>query len=122
LNALTGSLIGESIMKRILIASLLTATTALPVATFAQSGVTRAQVRAEQLELQQAGYRGTTSDATYPSELLAAEQRSAARNASRASGAANSGSGPAKSGSSSSGGRAAPAQEIPGFHSIYFGS
>src|ERR1700758_5518184 len=101
-------------MKRILIASLLTATTALPVAAFAQSGVTRAQVRAELLELQQAGYRGTTSDAKYPSELLVAEQRSAARNASRASSAANSGSGPAMSGSSSSGGRAAPAQEIPG--------
>ncbi|MFP3567444.1 DUF4148 domain-containing protein [Paraburkholderia sp. SIMBA_030] len=109
-------------MKRILIASLLTATTALPVAVFAQSGVTRAQVRAEQLELQQAGYRGTTSDATYPSELLAAEQRVAARNASQASGAANSGSGPATSGSSSSGGRTAPPQEVPGFHSIYFGS
>ncbi|ANB76175.1 DUF4148 domain-containing protein [Paraburkholderia phytofirmans] len=109
-------------MKRILIASLLTATMALPVAAFAQSGVTRAQVRAELLELQQAGYRGTTSDATYPSELLAAQQRVAARDASRTSDAANSSFGPATSGSSSSGGRAAPAQEIPGLHSIYFGS
>jgi len=109
-------------MKRILIASLLSAATALPVAAFAQSAVTRAQVRAEQLELQQAGYRGTTSDATYPSELLAAHQRVAARNASRASDSANSSSGPAMSGSSSTGSRTAPAQEIPGFHSIYFGS
>ena len=109
-------------MKRILIASLLAATTALPVAAFAQSGVTRSQVRAELLELQQAGYRGTTSDATYPSELLAAEQRRAARIASRASGAADSGYGAPVSGSTSSGSRTAPAQEVPGFHSIYFGS
>jgi hypothetical protein len=122
LNALTGSLIGESIMKRILIASLLTATMALPVAAFARSDVTRAQVRAELLELQQAGYRGTTSDATYPSELLAAQQRVAARNVSHAGDAADSGYGAPVSGSTSSGSRTAPAQEIPGFHSIYFGS
>ena len=109
-------------MKRILIASLLTATMALPVAAFAQSDVTRAQVRAELRELQQAGYRGTTSDATYPSELLAAQQRVAARNVSHAGDAADSGYGAPVSGSTSSGSRTAPAQEIPGFHSIYFGS
>jgi type II secretory pathway pseudopilin PulG len=109
-------------MKHTLIASLLAVATALPAAAFSQTGLSRAQVRAELVELQQAGYRGTTSDATYPSELQAAEQRIAARNASQANDAANSGSGPATSGSSASGGRAAPAQEIPGFHSIYFGS
>jgi hypothetical protein len=109
-------------MKHTLIASLLAVATALPAAAFSQTGLSRAQVRAELVELQQAGYRGTTSDTTYPSELQAAEQRIAARNASGASGAANSGSGPAMSGSSSSGGRVALAQEIPGFHSIYFGS
>jgi hypothetical protein len=109
-------------MKRILIASLLAATTTLPVAAFAQSGVTRSQVRAEQPELQQAGYRGTTSDATYPSELLAAQQRVAARNVPQAGGPADSGYGAPVSGSTSSGSRTAPAQEVPGFHSIYFGS
>ena len=109
-------------MKRILIASLLTATTALPVAAFAQSGVTRAQVRAELLELQQAGYRGTTSDATYPSELLAAQQRVAACNVSHAGGPADSGYGAPVSGSTSSGSRTVPVQEIFGYHSIYFGS
>ena len=109
-------------MKRILIASLLTATTALPVAAFAQSGVTRAQVRAELLELQHAGYRGTTSDATYPSELLAAQQRVAARNVSHAGGAADSGYGAPVSGKTSSGSRTAPAPAIPGLQPVYFGS
>jgi Domain of unknown function (DUF4148) len=111
-------------MKRILIASLLSATMAFPVAVFAQSGVTRAQVRAEQLELQQAGYRGTTSDATYPSELLAAQQRVAARNVSHAVGPADSGYGAPVPGSTSSGGRTAPAPApaIRGLQPVYFGS
>ena len=107
-------------MKRILIASLLTAATALPFTVFAQSSVTRAQVRAELVELQQAGYRGTTSDATYPSELLAAQQRVAARNVSHADGPADSGHGASVSGSTSSGSRTAPAPEIPGLKSVYF--
>jgi len=109
-------------MKRILIASLLAATTALPVAAFAQSGVTRAQVRAELRELQQAGYRGTTSDATYPSELLAAQQRVAARSVSHAGDQADSGYGAPVSGSTSSGSRTAPAPAIPGLPPVYFGS
>jgi|SRR5579863_7870275 len=108
-------------MKRILVASLLTITTALPVAAFAQSGLTRQQVRAELVELQQVGYRGTKSDATYPSELLAAEQRVAARHASQASEAADSGYGPAESGSSSSGRRTALLEETPGLKPVYFG-
>ncbi|MGV2293183.1 DUF4148 domain-containing protein [Trinickia sp. YCB016] len=105
-------------MKRILIASLLTVATALPAAAFAQSGLTRQQVRAELAELQQAGYRGTTSDATYPSELLAAEQRVAALHAAQAS----SGYGAPVSGSTSSGSSTAPAPAIPGLQSVYFGS
>ncbi|HEY3599434.1 MAG TPA: DUF4148 domain-containing protein [Paraburkholderia sp.] len=109
-------------MKRILIASLLTATMALPVAAFAQSGVTRTQVRAQLLELQQGGYRGTTSDATYPSELLAAQQRVAARDASHAGGPADSGYGAPVSGSTASGSRTAAAPTIPGLQSVYFGS
>ncbi|WP_028217041.1 DUF4148 domain-containing protein [Paraburkholderia oxyphila] len=109
-------------MKRILIASLLTAATALPVTVFAQSSVTRAQVRTELVELQQSGYRGTTSDATYPSELLAAEQRVATRNVSHAGGRADSGYGAPMSGSTSSGSRPPPASEIPGLRPVYFGS
>ncbi|QCP53080.1 DUF4148 domain-containing protein [Trinickia violacea] len=109
-------------MKRILIASLLTVATALPAAAFAQSGLTRQQVRAELVELQQAGYRGTTSDATYPSELLAAEQRVAALHASQTGSVADSGYGAPASGSTSSGSRTAPAPAIPGLQSVYFGS
>ncbi|WP_207005238.1 DUF4148 domain-containing protein [Trinickia mobilis] len=108
-------------MKRILIASLLTVTTALPIAAFAQSGPTRAQARAELVELQQAGYRGTTSDATYPSELLAAEQRAAALHASRTNSVADSGYGLSTSGSNAAGRRTAVWAATTDARSIYFG-
>ena len=55
---------------------------AAPVAVFAQSNhpITRAQVRAELIELEQAGYRpGTGEDATYPAGIQAAQAKVAAR-------------------------------------------
>jgi hypothetical protein len=127
-------------MKRTLIASLLAVATVLPAAAFAQSTVTRAQMRAELAELQQAGYRGTTADPTYPSELLAAEQRVVAHDAvgdnGNAHGNANGSYGPSTGGSSASGASARTQrvsaqhvsarhtlfpQDIPGLQPVYFG-
>jgi hypothetical protein len=57
-----------------------------PIASFAQSNdpVTRAQVRAELVELEQTGWRPTQGHTTYPADIQAAEAKVAEK--SRASG------------------------------------
>ena len=83
---------------------------AIPAASsFAQASaasngpVTRAQVRAELVQLEQAGYRPGAGDHTsYPVQLQAAEARVAAENAG------TSGVGGTPSGTSASGAPAAP--------------
>ena len=78
---------------------------AAPVASFAQSNqpVTRAQVRAELVQLEKAGYNPATSnDYDYPANIQAAEARVAAQNGT----AQTSGYGSATNGSSQTGGRA----------------
>jgi len=70
----------KSLLKTVAIAAVL----AVPVVSFAQSNqpVTRAQVRAELIQLEQAGYRpGSGSEAHYPEELQAAQARINAQNA-----------------------------------------
>lgn len=70
----------KSLLKAVAIAAVL----AVPAVSFAQSNqpVTRAQVRAELIQLEQAGYRpGTGSEAHYPEELQAAQARVNAQNA-----------------------------------------
>ncbi|MBV8626528.1 MAG: DUF4148 domain-containing protein [Paraburkholderia sp.] len=102
----------KSLIKAVAIAAVLAA----PVVSFAQTNqpVTRAQVRAELVQLEKAGYNPSQrDDATYPAELQAAEARVAAQND------ASSGIGGVVSGSSASG---APAALIaPSARSIYFG-
>ncbi|CAM2156563.1 MULTISPECIES: DUF4148 domain-containing protein [Paraburkholderia] len=76
----------------------------LPVASFAQSngGMTRAQVRAELVQLEQAGYRpGDGDNAHYPEAIQAAEAKVAAQ---------NSAVGGAAAGSSAAGGRSQAGQ------------
>jgi hypothetical protein len=55
---------------------------ALPVVSFAQSNqpVTRAQVRAELIQLQQAGYNPASDQTQYPKNIEAAEARISASN------------------------------------------
>ncbi|GAB7521618.1 DUF4148 domain-containing protein [Paraburkholderia sp. 2C] len=68
------------------IATLLVTAVALtaPVLSFAQStdhGLTRAQVRAELVQLEQAGYNPqTAADANYPQDIQLAEAKVAAQN------------------------------------------
>ena len=70
-------------MKSLIQAVVVAAALAAPVAVFAQSSqpVTRAQVRAELVQLEKAGYDpAARNDATYPTEIQAAEAKVAAQN------------------------------------------
>lgn len=90
----------KSLIEAVVIAALITA----PLAAFAQSNqpVTRAQVRAELVQLEKAGYNPATSNAyDYPANIQAAEARVAAQNAQ----AQTSGYGSGANGSSQAGGR-----------------
>lgn len=63
---------------------------AIPALSFAQSGtgLTRAQVYNELVQLEQAGYRPSAGEAAhYPQDLQAAEARVAAQDAARAAAA-----------------------------------
>jgi Domain of unknown function (DUF4148) len=110
-----GSIMTKSLFPALLIASALAA----PTFAFAQDNapVTRAEVRAQLTQLEQAGYNPATNDNYYPQALQAAEQRVDAKN-----GVETQSYGPATSGTSASGMRAtvAPVSGI-NQHSIYFG-
>ncbi|MGF6613094.1 hypothetical protein OKW45_008082 [Paraburkholderia sp. WSM4175] len=106
-------------MKSLIQAVVVAAVLAAPVVSFAQSNapVTRAQVRAELVQLEKAGYHPSDGDrTTYPADIQAAEARVAAQNG------AASGYGGGVSGSSASG---APAVARPasndGMKPVYFG-
>lgn len=91
----------KSLIKAVAVALVLAA----PVASFAQSNgsVTRAQVRAELVQLEKAGYTPAVGkDPHYPEDIQAAEARVAAQNGT----AQTSGYGSATSGSSQSGSHA----------------
>ncbi|MFP3565987.1 DUF4148 domain-containing protein [Paraburkholderia sp. SIMBA_030] len=90
----------KSLIKAVAVALVLAA----PVASFAQSNgpVTRAQVRADLVQIEKAGYRPAAGkDPHYPADIQAAEARVAAQNDN----AQTSGYGSATEGSSQSGGR-----------------
>lgn len=116
-------------MKNALVCfALAVGTLATPVLSFAQSNapVTRAEVRADLVRLEQAGYNPSLSDdANYPADIQAAEAKVAAQTASQTTPSAYGGV--AQNGHSSSG---APARISTGstcvgpvsFCDIYFGS
>jgi hypothetical protein len=69
----------KSLIKAVAVAAVL----AIPTLSFAQSNqpVTRAEVRAQLVQLEKAGYNpADSSDAHYPAEIQAAESRVAANN------------------------------------------
>ena len=79
---------------------------AFPIASHAQettSPVTRAQVRAELVQLEKAGYLPGKNDPHYPDDIQAAEAKVAAANGSPVN--ADSGFGSVMSGTSASGAR-----------------
>jgi hypothetical protein len=89
-------------MKSLLYTAIAASVLAIPAVSFAQQSntpVTRAQVRAELIQIEQAGYNPASRDINYPQEIQAAQARVAA-----AQGQTQSSSyGPAVSGSSQSG-------------------
>jgi len=90
-------------MKSLIKAVAVAAVVAVPALSFAQSvqsnqPLTRAEVRSQLEQLEQAGYRPNANDPYYPNDLQAAEARVAQQNG-------QTGYGPATSGSSQSGGR-----------------
>jgi len=91
------------------------AAVALPALSFAQSNqpLTRAQVRAELVQLEKAGYNPAGDETQYPRNIEAAEARVSAQN-----GLALSSYGPATGGNSASGSHASDS-EIIGLGAIY---
>jgi Domain of unknown function (DUF4148) len=104
-------------MKSLIQAVVIAAAIAAPVASFAQANqpVTRAQVRAELVQLEKAGYQPGQSDVYYPENIQAAQARVDAQNGTAQ--AATSGFGGVANGSSQSS-HAAPTTDMK---SIYFG-
>ena len=104
----------KSLIQAVVIATVLAA----PVASFAQSNepVTRAQVRAELVQLEKAGYEPSRADRYYPADLQAAQNRVAEQNGTAQP--AISSYGGAATGSSQSG----RTGSTNGAKSIYFGN
>jgi hypothetical protein len=75
-----------SIMKSLIQAVAIAAVLAVPAVSFAQSNqpLTRAQVKAELVQIEAAGYNpATANDYDYPANIQAAEARVAAQNAGK---------------------------------------
>ena len=102
-------------MKSLIQAVVVAAALAAPVAVFAQSNqpLTRAEVRAQLVQVEQAGYRpGDGDQNTYPAQIQAADAKVAAENG-------DTGVGGVASSSSESGSRAVSA--LTGSNSLYRG-
>jgi hypothetical protein len=110
-NSIPGEILMKAMMRAVLAATVLAA----PTLSFAQSTsgpVTRAEVRADLLQLEMAGYEPARIDPNYPADIQAAEARVHAKSMS-----GNAYGGAAADGRSDAG---VPAGPIQG-HSIYFG-
>src|ERR1700710_1585543 len=84
----TGATSDEAFIMKKFICAILTAVLMVPAVSFAQTTngpVTRAQVRAELVQLERAGYQPASKQIHYPDELQAAEQRVQAANSVNAS-------------------------------------
>ncbi|HEX7910284.1 MAG TPA: DUF4148 domain-containing protein [Paraburkholderia sp.] len=105
-------------MKTLISAVVVAAALVAPVASFAQSNqpVTRAQVRAELVQLEKAGYNPAGDNITYPAQLQAAQARVDAQSGTAQ--AANSGYGAPTAGTSEAG-RPVVGKDR---NSVYFGN
>ncbi|RQH05360.1 DUF4148 domain-containing protein [Paraburkholderia dinghuensis] len=108
-------------MKKLIPAVVVAAALAVPAISFAQSsqqGLTRAQVRAELVELEQAGYKPAAGDENYPQNLQAAQARV---NAQKLAAGETSGYGAPAAGTAQAGGAVQP-QHLAPHQSVYFGN
>jgi hypothetical protein len=108
-------------MKALVSAMLVACARAAPVAAFAQTTnapVTRAEVHADLVRLEQAGYRPVASDPYYPDDIQRAEAIVAQQQAQNPAPGSAAVGGVSMKGSSDSG---APAAASAGVRSIYAG-
>jgi len=105
-------------MKTLISAVVVAAALVAPVASFAQSNqpVTRAEVRAQLVQLEKAGYVPGGDRTNYPENLQAAQARFAAQNGTAL--AANSGYGAPTAGTSQAGAPVVGKDR----NSVYFGN
>jgi hypothetical protein len=78
----------EVVIMKLVQSLIVAAALAIPaVSSFAQSNqpVTRAEVKAQLVQLEKAGYQPTTNDTQYPRDIQAAEARVSAENSATAS-------------------------------------
>ncbi|ASW03346.1 DUF4148 domain-containing protein [Paraburkholderia aromaticivorans] len=104
-------------MKTLIYAALIAGVLATPVASFAQDAtgpLTRAEIRADLIRVEQAGYRPAAKDVHYPADIQAAEARLQAQDVTAPR---STGVGGISDGSSQSGAPTA----TQGTRSIYFG-
>lgn len=101
-------------MKTLIAAALAATVLAAPAVSFAQESqpLTRAQVRAELVQLEQAGYRPSVSSPYYPADMQAAQAKVAQQNAT----AEATAYGASTNGSTQAGSRVTPVGK-----SVYFG-
>ncbi|TKC92361.1 DUF4148 domain-containing protein [Trinickia terrae] len=110
-------------MKSLVYAVIAASVIAAPIASFAQSSqqpVTRAEVRADLVKVEQAGYNPNRDNITYPADIQAAEARvNAQQGTAVASVADTSGYGGSNGGAVQSG--IAKPMNVDGVHPLYFG-
>ncbi|CAM2137955.1 MULTISPECIES: DUF4148 domain-containing protein [Paraburkholderia] len=107
-------------MNKLIPAVVVAAALAIPAISFAQSsqqGLTRAQVRAELVELEQAGYNPSADHVNYPENIQAAQARV---NQEKLANGETSGYGAPAVGTSQSGAPVQPAHVAPS-QAVYFG-
>lgn len=105
-------------MKAIVKASLIATLLATPLFAFAQNtdgGLTRAQVRADLVRVENAGYRPIASEASYPADIESAEAKVEAANGTLATAAVG---GTAETGAAQAG---RVTQRVGTLRSIYAG-
>jgi hypothetical protein len=109
-------------MKSLAYAVVAASILAAPLASFAQSNaqpVTRAEVRADLVNVEKAGYAPSGDNLTYPASIQAAEARVGTQNGAVAAVAQTSGYGREAVGATQSG-NARP-MNVDGVHPLYFG-
>jgi Domain of unknown function (DUF4148) len=109
-------------MKSLILAVAAASALAMPLVSFAQvqsnQPLTRADVKADLVRLEQAGYHVTGDDPHYPADIQVAEARVAQQNGA----AVDSGVGGAAAGSAQAGVAAdSRPMNVDGVHPLYFG-
>jgi hypothetical protein len=110
-------------MKSLVYAFVAAAVLAAPVASFAQSNqqpVTRAEVKADLVKVEQAGFNPASHSPYYPADIQAAEARVNPQSGSVQAVANTSGYGGNAGGATQSGAIARP-MNVDGVHPLYFG-